>query len=113
MCVCGGGGGGGTNSFGVVEGRHKRYPLKGGRNRFYTALREWGAPKVSDPQFSHFVAPLPVNNGQSLRLNTLTFSGHPYRPATHSYTYRSVWGFLAHGNNFYLADLTLSKTATP
>ena len=52
--------GGGANSF---------YPLKGGRGRktFYPILR--GAQKVSDPRFSHVVAPLPVINDQSIKWN--------------------------------------------
>ena len=36
-----------------------------GREKFYPVLRG-GAQKVLDPRFSHFVAPLPVINDQSL-----------------------------------------------
>ena len=40
------------------------HSLKGVSKKFYSVLR--GAQKVSDPQFSHFVAPLPVINDHSL-----------------------------------------------
>ena len=42
--------------------------LKGGeRFKFYPVLRGWGRANVLDPQFSHFGAPLPVINDQSLK----------------------------------------------
>ena len=49
----------------IMEGGHKRFPTfkKGERKKFYTVLR---GQKVSDPRFSHFVAPLPIINAQSL-----------------------------------------------
>ena len=40
----------------------------GGGTKFYPVLKRGGPQKVSDPQFSHFVAPLPVINDQSLIL---------------------------------------------
>ena len=41
----------------------------GGREKFYPVLRGWGVgvQKVSDLRFSHFVAPPPVINDQSLK----------------------------------------------
>ena len=43
------------------------HSLKGGARKVLPCL-EGGAQKVSDPRFSHFVAPpLPVINDQSLR----------------------------------------------
>ena len=38
----------------------------GGRARNVLPCVKGGAQKVSDPRFSHFVAPLPVSNGWSL-----------------------------------------------
>ena len=79
-------GGGDTTSFGVVfvrylevlailkGGRKKFPPLKRrgrGREKLYPVLRGGG---VSDPRFSHFVAPpLPVINNQSLIKGTHQF----------------------------------------
>ena len=64
-----GGGGGGAKSF---------HPQKGGRRKkFYPVLRG-GAQKVSDPRFSHVVAPppLPIINDQSLNGTNHVFSIH-------------------------------------
>ena len=48
----------------------KSFHSKGGCEKFYNVLNDGGggegAQKVSDPRFSHFVAPLPVINDQSL-----------------------------------------------
>ena len=52
------GGGGGTKSC---------HSLKGGAQNVLPCL-EGGPQKVLDPRFSHFVAPLPVINDQSLIL---------------------------------------------
>ena len=43
------------------------FPLcnMGGREKFYPVLK--GAQKVLNPRFSHFVAPLPVINDQTLK----------------------------------------------
>ena len=51
---------GGITSFGVVFTLLLEVlaTLKGGHNKFYPILSE-GAQKVSDPQFSHSVAPPP------------------------------------------------------
>ena len=47
----------------------------GGRKKFNPVLREGGGvQKVSDPQFSHIVAPLPIINNQSLTVLTDTYS---------------------------------------
>ena len=92
---------GGTTSFEVVfnteaclaimmgggGGRKKFPPFKrGGRKKFYPVLRGGGAQKVSDPRFSHFVAPppLPVINDQSLSI-----------PNARTYTHISSWDFLS------------------
>ena len=53
-------GGGGTKSF---------QPFKGGAQKVLPCL-EVGAQKVLDPRFSHFVAPLPIINDQSLSIKT-------------------------------------------
>ena len=51
------------------------HSLKGGREKVLPCL-EGGAQKVSDPQFSHFVAPpLPVSNDQSLKFYPVRLCG--------------------------------------
>ena len=49
----------------------KFYPYeKGGGGKSFSHAEGGGAQKVSDPRFSHFVAPpLPVINDQSLNIN--------------------------------------------
>ena len=49
-------GGGGAKGF---------HPIKGGHEKLYPVLRR-GRGTISDPRFSHFVAPLPVINDRSL-----------------------------------------------
>ena len=61
-------GGGGHKKFRgsfshIVGGGREKFPLfkrGGGRQKFYPVLRG-GAQKVSDPRFSHFVAPPPIS----------------------------------------------------
>ena len=67
-------GGGGRKGFSHVEGGHKKilkrgfHSSKGGREKCYPVLKGGGGPqKLSNPRFSHFVAPLHVSNDQSLR----------------------------------------------
>ena len=43
------------------------HSLKGGARKVLPCLEGGGCKNVSDPRFSHFVPPLPVNNDQSLR----------------------------------------------
>ena len=52
----------------IMKGGRKKFPpfkRGGGREKFYPVLRG-GEQNVSDPRFSHFVAPRPVINDQSL-----------------------------------------------
>ena len=61
----------------VMGGGRKKFPPSkgGGRKKFYPVLR--GVQKVSDPRFSHFVAPpLPIINDQSLNGTNHVFSIH-------------------------------------
>ena len=56
-----------------MKGGRKRFKKKGGGcKKFYPVLRGGGrAQKVSDPRFSHFVAPLQVINDQSLKVSDI------------------------------------------
>ena len=48
-------------------GGRKKFPLfKRGSQKVLPCLEGEGARKVSDPRFSHFVAPLPISSDQSL-----------------------------------------------
>ena len=49
-----------------MEGTKSFHSLKGGGARNVLPVLRGGHKKLSDPQFSHFVAPLPIINDQSL-----------------------------------------------
>ena len=63
------------------EGGRKKFPFfkrGGGRARTVLPCLEGGGGGVSDPRFSHFVAPRPVINDQSLISTSRVFTQYPF-----------------------------------